>query len=138
MGHAVRPCFSSGGCGFSVQSGFEPNKTVPNPVCASSLDQATRPRGAPHRHTIMAIATALPRLLMATAAPAMTWLPLNVVVVDNDRGDSPSAPYLARARAYLGLACSRAVVPPGTPWMDARWQPLAGTLLSQSARGGMT
>ena len=38
--------------------------------------------------TIMAIATALPRLLMAAAAPAMTWLPLNVVIVDNDRGDT--------------------------------------------------
>ena len=46
--------------------------------------------------TIMAIATALPRLLMAAAAPAMTWLPLNVVIVDNDRGDSPSS-YRARA-----------------------------------------
>ena len=45
--------------------------------------------------TIMATASPLPRLLMATAAPAMTWLPLNVVVVDNDRGDSPSS-YRAR------------------------------------------
>jgi hypothetical protein len=44
----------------------------------------------------MAIATALPRLLMAAAAPAMTWLPLNVVIIDNDRGDSPSS-YRARA-----------------------------------------
>ena len=33
---------------------------------------------------------------MAAAAPAMTWLPLNVVIVDNDRGDSPSS-YRARA-----------------------------------------
>jgi len=33
---------------------------------------------------------------MATAAPAMTWLPLNVAIVDNDRGDSPSS-YRARA-----------------------------------------
>ena len=39
---------------------------------------------------------ALPRLLMAAAAPAMTWLPLNVAIVDNDRGDSPSS-YIARA-----------------------------------------
>jgi hypothetical protein len=44
----------------------------------------------------MAIASALPRLLTATAAPAMTWLPLNVVIVDNDRGDSLSS-YRARA-----------------------------------------
>eukprot|EP00964_Phaeocystis_antarctica_P026237 scaffold14769_cov81-Phaeocystis_antarctica.AAC.1 len=35
--------------------------------------------------TIMAIATALPGLLAATAAPELTWLPLNVAVVDNDR-----------------------------------------------------
>jgi hypothetical protein len=52
--------------------------------------------GAPPPPTIMAIATALTRLLMAAAAPAMTWLPLNVVIVDNDRGDSPSS-YRARA-----------------------------------------
>jgi hypothetical protein len=51
--------------------------------------------GAPPPPTIMAIAIALPRLLMASAAPAMTWLPLNVAIVDNDRGDSPS-PYRAR------------------------------------------
>ena len=59
----------------------------------------TKPRGhkggAPPPPTIIAIASALPRLLMATAAPAMTWLPLNVVIVDNDRGASPS-PYRAR------------------------------------------
>jgi len=52
--------------------------------------------GDPPPPTIMAIATALPRLLMAAAAPAMTWLPLNVVIVDNDRGDSPRS-YRARA-----------------------------------------
>ena len=49
MGHAVRPCFSSGGCAFSVESGLEPNKTVPNPVCASSLDR--KPRGQEGRPT---------------------------------------------------------------------------------------
>ena len=75
-----------------MESGFEPIKTVPDPVRGSSLDQATRPRGAPHRHPpSVAIASALPRLLTATAAPAMIWLPLNVVIVDNDRGDSPSS-----------------------------------------------
>ena len=54
--------------------------------------------GVPPPPTIMAIASALPRLLTATAAPSMTWLPvpLNVVIVDNDRGDSPSS-YRARA-----------------------------------------
>ena len=52
--------------------------------------------GVPPPPTIMAIASALPRLLTATAAPAMTWLPLNVAIVDNDRGDSPSS-YRVRA-----------------------------------------
>ena len=31
-------------------SSTQPNKTVPDPVHGSSLDQATRPKGAPHRH----------------------------------------------------------------------------------------
>jgi hypothetical protein len=49
---------------------------------------------------------------MATAAPAMTWLQLNVVIVDNDRGDSPSS-YRARvlragARPELPPCCSPA------------------------------
>jgi hypothetical protein len=77
-------CFSSGGCAFSVESGLEPIKTVPDPVRGSSLDHASNaakggaPRAPPP--TIMAIASALPRLLKATA-PAMAWMPLNVVIV---------------------------------------------------------
>eukprot|EP00964_Phaeocystis_antarctica_P064179 scaffold38585_cov21-Phaeocystis_antarctica.AAC.1 len=55
----------------------------------------------------MAIAIALPGLLTATAAPEMTWLPLNVAVVDNDRGASPNS-YRARA---LGAGAQQ--VPPG-------------------------
>ena len=66
--------------------------------------------GAPPPPTIMAIATALPRLLMATAAPAMTWLPLNVVIVDNDRGDNPSS-YRARV-----LRAGAPELQPGTPF----------------------
>ena len=38
-------------------------------------------------------------LLTATAVPAMTWLPLNIVIVDNDRGDSPSS-YPISAASY--------------------------------------
>ena len=52
--------------------------------------------GVPLPPTIMAIASALPSLLTATAAPAVPWLSLNVTIVDNDRGDSPSS-YRARA-----------------------------------------
>jgi len=84
----------------------------------------TKPRGQggdPPPPTIMAIATALPRLLMASAAPAITWLPLNFAILDNDRGDSPSS-YIARA-----LRAGAPELPPGTPWMHARWQPLPGT-----------
>ena len=67
--------------------------------------------GAPPPPTTMAIATALPRLLMAAAAPAMTWLPLNVAIVDNDRGDSPSS---YRARALGAGAQHRCLqIPPG-------------------------
>ena len=62
-----------------------------------------------------------PGLLTATAAPEMTWLPLNVVVVDNDRGASPNS-YRARA---LGAGAQQ--VPPVTSWIHARWQPLPGT-----------
>ena len=48
----------------------------------------TKPRGqggAPPPPTIIAIASALPRLLTATAAPAMTWLPLNGAIVEYGR-----------------------------------------------------
>jgi hypothetical protein len=78
----------------------EPNKTVPDPVRGSSVPVWTNNAakgGAPPPPAIMAIATALPRLLMAAAAPAMTWLPLNVVIVDNDRGAQPELSYIARA-----------------------------------------
>jgi hypothetical protein len=62
---ALKHSFSSGGCAFSVESGFEPIKTVPNPVCGSSLDQATRPRGAPHRHP--------PSWLSPLHSPGCAW-----------------------------------------------------------------
>ena len=78
--------------------------------------------GAPPPPTIMAIPSALPRLLMATAAPARDMAAaLNVTIVDNDRGDIPS-PYRARE-----LRAGAPELPSGTPWMHARWQPLAGT-----------
>ena len=68
--------------------GAAPSRTRRCPTrCADPV--WTKPRGqggAPPPPTIMAIASALPRLLMASAAPAITWLPLNVAIVDNDRG----------------------------------------------------
>jgi hypothetical protein len=91
-----------------VESGLQPNKTMPDPVHGSSLDQATRPRGAPQAPpppTIMAIATALPRLLMAAAAPAMTWLPLNVVIGSSITTEVTARAHIARAR--LGLVLRR-------------------------------
>ena len=81
----------------------------------------------------MVIATAHPRLLMAAAAPEMTWLPLNVSIVDNDRGDSPSS---YRARALMAGAQE---VPRDTCLTTCKVAAVArGLLLSQSARGGMT
>eukprot|EP00964_Phaeocystis_antarctica_P069276 scaffold42066_cov67-Phaeocystis_antarctica.AAC.1 len=82
--------------------------------------------GAPPPPTIMAIATALPGLLTATAAPEMTWLPLNdnVAVVDNDRGASPNS-YRARA---LGARAGAQQVPPVTPWMYTRFRVQSLTL----------
>ena len=83
--------------------------------------------------TIMAIATALPGLLAATAAPEMTWLPLNVAVVDNDRGASPNS---YRARALWGWCATGA----SSHLLDTckvaavAWD----VKLSDSAGGGMT
>jgi hypothetical protein len=48
---------------------------------------------------------------MAAAAPAMTRLPLNVVIVDNDRGDSPSS-YRARALRAGAQEVPRDTLPP--------------------------
>ena len=115
------------------------NKTVPDPVHGSSLDQATRPRGASHRHVTHhhGYRQRTPQAAhghCVRAAPAMTWLPLNVAIIDNDRGDSPSS-YRAHA-----LRAGAPELPSGTPWMDACKVAAIGrdVLLSQSARGGMT
>jgi hypothetical protein len=82
--------------------GAAPSRTRRCPTrCAVGVRIQSEPShaakgGDPPPPTIMAITSALPRLLKAAAAPAMTWLPLNVVIVDNDGGDSPSS-YRARA-----------------------------------------
>ena len=83
----------------------EPNKTVPDPVgCTDPVWPSHAAKGdAPPPPTIMAIASALPRLLTATAAPAMTWLPLNVAIVDNDRGEVTARAHIGRARLELVL-----------------------------------
>jgi hypothetical protein len=84
---------SSGGGRCST----DPNEQAPTPVHASSLYRATRQGWAPPwPATIMATADALPRLLMASISPGKTWLPLNVTIVANGRGDTPSS-YRARA-----------------------------------------
>ena len=98
-----RLCVQRGKWFRTEQDGAQPGARI-----QSGPSHAAR-RGAPRPPTIMAIPTALPRLLMATAAPAMTWLPLNVTIVDNDRGDSPS-PYRARV-----LRAGAPELPPGTP-----------------------
>jgi hypothetical protein len=76
---------------------------VPDPH-GSSLDQATRPRGgAQPPPTIMnGYRQRTPQAAHGHCrARTMTRLPLNVVIVDNDRGDSPSS---YRARALRGGA----------------------------------
>ena len=68
-----------------MESGLEPIKTVPDPVRGSSLDHASNaakggaPRTATHHHGYRQRTPQ--RLLKATAAPAMAWMPLNVVIV---------------------------------------------------------
>ena len=64
--------------------GTEQDGAQPGARIQSGPSHAAKRGGAPPPPTIMAIASALPRLLMATAAPAMAWLPLNVTIVDND------------------------------------------------------
>ena len=95
---ALRPCFSSGAAHHDRRSCPHPNEQAPAPVHASSLYRATVAArvGSPRPATIIATAGALPRPLMATISPGKTWLPLNVTIVANDRGDSPSS---HRARA---------------------------------------
>jgi len=151
----MTPRFSSGS--RCVQRGKwfrNPNKTRPDPVRGSSLDQATRPGGAPHRHSPSWHRHCTPQAAHGhTAAPAMTWLPLNVVTVDNDRGDSPSscrARVLIRAgapelppgspRVPLGCICKVAAIVVGTCCSEperARWHDpvLRGTAQSLRARG---
>ena len=91
--------------------------------------------GVPLPPTIMAIASALPSLLTATAAPAVPWLSLNVTIVDNDRGASPSS-YRARA---LGAGAQEVSRGTRNCLNTCRVAAVArDVLLSQSARGGMT
>ena len=119
----MRLRFSSGGCAFSVESVLEPNEqdnARPDARIQSGPSHAAK-GGAPPPPAIMIIASALPGLLTATAAPAMTWLPLNVAIVDNDRGASPSS-YRARALGAGAQEVSR-----GTASTHAGWEPLPGT-----------
>ena len=95
---ALRLCFSSGGRAFSVESGLEPINTAPtrhrcaHPVCIAQRGEG----GVPRRPaTIVVTASSLSGPLTATVAPGKTWLPLNVTIDANDRGDTPSS-YRAR------------------------------------------
>ena len=63
---------------------------LPIPPHGSIISQAPRRRSAPHRYphrypfTVSTTARSLPRLLSATATPALWWLQLNVRMVDNN------------------------------------------------------
>ena len=63
--HAMRRLTKAGHAPDQRGSSPEPNKTVPDPVRGSSLDQATRPRGAPHRHP--------PSWLSPLHSPGCSW-----------------------------------------------------------------
>ena len=98
-------------CAFSVESGTEPNKTVPDPVRGSSLDQATtKQRGQGGRPTATHHHSYRQRTPQAAhghcrARNYMAATQRRHVIVDNDtRGDSPSS---YRARALLGLVLRR-------------------------------
>jgi len=64
--HAVRRLTKAGHAPDQRGSSPEPSKTVPRrPVHGSSLDQATRPRGATHRHP--------PSWLSPVHSPGCSW-----------------------------------------------------------------
>ena len=127
--HAVRRLTKAGRAPDERGLIPEPNKTVPDPVHGSSLDHIwTKPRGQGGRPTAIhyhGYRQLTPQALTATAAPAITdsitWLPLNVAIVDSNRGAIPSS-YRARA---LGAGVQE--VSRGTASSHAGWQPLPGT-----------
>jgi len=77
--------------------------------------------GAPPSPTIMAIASALPRLLTATAAPAMTWLPqCHSTPLSSTTTEVTARAHIARARLGLVLqSCPR--VPLGCMQGGSHW-----------------
>ena len=85
-----RPCLQHREWFRTDQQGAHPGARI-----KAVLRNAARV-GSPRPATIMATASALPRPLMATISPGKTWLPLNVTIDANDRGDSTSSD---RARA---------------------------------------
>ena len=85
-----RPCLQHREWFGTDQQGARPGAHI------QSVSRNAASVGSQRPATIMATAAALPRPLMATISPGKTWLPLNVTIDANDRGDSPSS-YRARA-----------------------------------------
>ena len=134
---ALRLCFSSGGRAFSVESGLEPINTAPtrhrcaHPVCIAQRGEG----GVPQRPaTIVVTASSLSGPLTATVAPGKTWLPLNVTIDANDRGDTPSS-YRARELGTGHQVKRYLEVPPECCKVAAFGRDV---LLSGSARQRMT
>ena len=96
LGRVKDGLFRAGGALDGRRCSTHPNEQAPTLVRESSMYRATRQGwGPPRPATIMATASALSRPLTATVAPVKTWLPLNVTIDANDRGDTPSS-YRAR------------------------------------------
>jgi len=139
----VGPCLKhsfSAGAALDERGSSPPNDRLrrcptrcTDPVWTKQRGQGGRPT-ATHHHGYRQRTPQAAHGHCVRAAPAMTWLPLNVAIIDNDRGDSPSS-YRAHA-----LRAGAPELPSGTPWMDACKVAAIGrdVLLSQSARGGMT
>ena len=134
---AVRHSFSAGAALDERGSSPQPIKTVPNPVCASSLDQATRPGGAPHGHPP---SYDYPHCTPQAAhghCRARNDMAATQRCYRRQRQSSTEVTARAHiARARLGLVLRRCPeIPPEHMQVGSRCP--RDLLLSQSARGGI-
>ena len=95
LGRVKGGLFRAGGASAGGDAAPSRMRTRP-PRCTHPVFTAQRGKGGVPTASIIATDSALPRPLMATISPGKTWLPLNVTIDANDRGDSPSS-YRARA-----------------------------------------
>ena len=111
-----RLCVQRGKWHRAEQDGARPGARCADPVWTK---RNAAKEGVPP--TIMAIASALPRLLTATAAPAMTWLPqCHSTSLSSTTTEVTARAHIARARLGLVLqSCPR--VPLGCMQGGSHW-----------------